>query len=803
MADYEDRNRGHRGYNNRKRRFRGDEDDYNHRPQRRRYEEPDHIKLRKQLIGLGESPLTRPEDEVVQIAKLVADKSSDETVKETFVNVVTAIIIEQPLKIPFIAAAVLAANELGSSFVPQIFERVSVLGKTALEAGSWRKVKLVLRFLACLQGVFEGDGIFPLLDDLFDKAVELQTSSSEDALGLEIVKIIQLTLPYILSASSPGNTALAIALLEKTDVIAFTPHPLEAIVNPYPGNGDEEPSSFISLIQKQLQDEANNGWPLFCIPRPWKGIARLKSENADLENPTDPPTHQFPSLPLPAVMNPGPDPLFPDIFFSVYADQSVETVPPSSSIASCLLRDSVTDTINLLDFNRNATAKFLIDVDSYFAPGTFVKRATQFDKLKDVPEGMSRWKPEDVAVDAVFSQLFQLPSPEHKLVYYHSVLTEMCQVAPAAIAPSLGRAIRFLYKNVEAMDLELEYRFMDWFAHHLSNFGFTWKWVEWVDDVALPDLHPKKAFMAGALEKEVRLSFSKRIRDTLPEPYQPLIPAEKDQDVPPFKYKMLESPVSPLALELRLALQKKAPDEEISPLIDQITTLAGTSAATDAYITSLLSIGAKSLSHVLSCIERSKSRLLPLGASGPETQAQIINSVMHFWRMQPGVGTNIIDKLLNYTILSPAAVLDWAVAPERDDKRLGLPHVFEAVFSTLRKVTNRVKQIVAARDEPDMRTEQIEILQESLTREWAEEKRLFELLDRGLAALKDKDDGSGSGRVWVRRWEGVFKRVAQVERQAVEERVANVPEGVQGESNGIGVAVLGTDGLGPEDDDVV
>ena len=49
-----------------------------------------------------------------------------------------------------------------------------------LEAGYWREVKLVLRFLACLQGLFEEDGVFPLLEELFSRAVDLQTSSSED-----------------------------------------------------------------------------------------------------------------------------------------------------------------------------------------------------------------------------------------------------------------------------------------------------------------------------------------------------------------------------------------------------------------------------------------------------------------------------------------------------------------------------------------------------------------------------------------------------------------------------------------------
>ena len=157
----------------------------------------------------------------------------------------------------------------------------------------------------------------------------------------------------------------------------------------------------------------------------------------------------------------------------------METVPPPTDIAASILRDSLIDTITILDYNRNIAAKYLIDVDCYFAPNTFIKRATPFDKLKDIAGDLSTWKPEDVAVDAVFSQLFQLPTPEHKLVYYHSVLTESCKIAPAAIAPSLGRAIRFLYRNIEHMDVDFGQRFLDWFAHHLSNFGFTWKWTEW------------------------------------------------------------------------------------------------------------------------------------------------------------------------------------------------------------------------------------------------------------------------------------------------------------------------------------
>ena len=57
-----------------------------------------------------------------------------------------------------------------------------------------------------------------------------------------------------------------------------------------------------------------------------------------------------------------------------------------------------------------------------------------------------------------------------------------------------------------------------------------------VDDVRLTLVHPKKAFMVGSLEKEIRLSFAARIRGTLPEPYRPLIPEAKEKDTPDFKF---------------------------------------------------------------------------------------------------------------------------------------------------------------------------------------------------------------------------------------------------------------------------
>ncbi len=88
--------------------------------------------------------------------------------------------VEQPFKIPFAAAIVLSANPQKHEITQEILRRAGIAMQRYLEAGAWREVKLVLRFLGCVQGLFEGDGVFTVLEELFSRAVDLQTASSED-----------------------------------------------------------------------------------------------------------------------------------------------------------------------------------------------------------------------------------------------------------------------------------------------------------------------------------------------------------------------------------------------------------------------------------------------------------------------------------------------------------------------------------------------------------------------------------------------------------------------------------------------
>ncbi len=120
------------------------------------------------------------QEEVLTIGTLLTDNWDDELLRGNFVDLVLQLAVEQPLKTPFVAAVVLVANANNGELVPMLLKKLASGVEEKLGAGAWRDVKLYLKLLACLQSCLEGDGLFPILEDLFARAAELQTASSED-----------------------------------------------------------------------------------------------------------------------------------------------------------------------------------------------------------------------------------------------------------------------------------------------------------------------------------------------------------------------------------------------------------------------------------------------------------------------------------------------------------------------------------------------------------------------------------------------------------------------------------------------
>ena len=211
--------------------------------------------------------------------------------------------------------------------------------------------------------------------------------------------------------------------------------------------------------------------------------------------------------------------------------------------------------------------------------------------------------------------------------------------------------------------------------------------------------------------------------------------------------------------------------------------------STDALVTSILFMGSKSLSHVLSHIDRTKSLLLAIGPKSDLARRQIITSVMEYWIEKPGTGINIVDKLLNYSILAPMDVITWTLS-DKLHKGEGLcsAYTYEMVSVTLHKVTNRVRQIVGARNARGLPLDQRKILDETLQREQSEMRTLFGVVEDALVGVaegsvdamvesRDQDEKAETMlRAWGGRWLKVYRRQMAVEEAWVMETLEAGPK---------------------------
>lgn len=153
---------------------------------------------------------------------------------------------------------------------------------------------------------------------------------------------------------------------------------------------------------------------------------------------------------------------------------------------------------------------------------------------------------------------------------------------------------------------------------------------------------------------------------------------------------------------------------------------------------------------------------------------------MTFWSAHPGVALCIIEKLLNYSILVPSAVINWALVTEAGATRgdaLARAHVYELVFTTVIKVTNRVRQVVRRSSTPDAAME--DDADAAKDAEVAAMRDLFRAMEDALVSWAEgtKDEqvemeiGDGEGRSerealvrrWGQQWLRVFRRRAAIE----------------------------------------
>jgi nuclear cap-binding protein subunit 1 len=307
---------------------------------------------------------------------------------------------------------------------------------------------------------------------------------------------------------------------------------------------------------------------------------------------------------------------------------------------------------------------------------------------------------------------FLAPDSPHKPIYYISLLTELCKLSPTTVGPAVGKSIRRLYSYLSSgLDVEISRRFAEWFAVHMSNFGFGWVWKEWIPDLEMGGLsHPKKAFMRRAVEFEIRLSYHDRIKKTLPEKMQSPEAGVVGEEAPGpwFEYddpgqffpklpascseqkNWADNPHHDTAQSVLNLFRGRAKAEDVITHLDALRSTLETSSSDlpiddvdpllrSICVQSLLHIGARSFSHLLNAIERYLPLLRQIvkqgegdeagGNEARKARSDVLSSASRFWERNRQMVGIVFDKLMQYQIVDPSDVVSWTFAHSSTHER--------------------------------------------------------------------------------------------------------------------------------------
>ncbi|KAF8341647.1 armadillo-type protein [Cantharellus anzutake] len=665
---------------------------YDSRRDDRRPPETESQKLRNLILKFGEGSEFHPSSELPVIAQALRAGFAQNA--PGIVEGFRMAIIEQPYKTLYLAALLTllssksTAQTEGSNSDPAqvVFDELCKSFQTTLDKLEWRQIRLYTHFFACLT---------------LSKAVS--PSSFLDLLQSFLVVLDEPGVSYerLHAAAACAGEGLMRA---GPALYSFNPIAVDAIISTINSSG--EPHAPQRTISRPILDPN----PL-VLP---EADVYLTSLVGALTSLRDKSFEALPEcLPQPHTLFPEPTKLLDippslvppeEIDFDRAVDEELkrkelmpaisirmfgnDVTPDPSSPAGFMIRSGLSDVINIFEVNRKECARILLEMPRWFVWGTFRGKSSNFVRA------------------------YLTASSPQTIVYYFALVTDLCKLSPQTVGPAVGKSFRKLYAFLgNGLDVEISRRYCEWFAMHMSNFGFNWVWKEWIPDLELPLYHPKRVFIRRVIALEIRLAYYDRILKTLPEPFTTLearcIPDEAPG--PEFEYENQQHPYYEPAQSLLNLIRGRSQIEEVvqfaesmrSNLSETVTLADG--ATSDSVVRSitmqiLLHVGSRSFSHFLNAIERYLPLLRSLG-SDPQDKLDFLNAAASFWHRNGQMIGIVFDKLMQYQIVDPTDIIGWcfdnAERRKRDDDGTGSPGTlsfreWDLVKAALDKAIGRV-----------------------------------------------------------------------------------------------------------------
>ncbi|KAJ2995348.1 Component of the cap-binding complex (CBC) [Globomyces sp. JEL0801] len=400
---------------------------------------------------------------------------------------------------------------------------------------------------------------------------------------------------------------------------------------------------------------------------------------------------------------------------NVAGEKKICNLPSTSDISRFMLDDCITDTIRIFSLNHKECAELLLSTQHYFNTDYIESQGYQ------VYESV---------VETIFAELFRFPKTHEKAVYYTTLIIDLCKESLDKIPSVLGRCIKLLFSRLDSaanpiggMDVECIKRFSDFFAQHLSNFGFSWKWNEWYliennnREFVLDEntSSGQFVFIRETLQKCVRLAYYDRIKNSIPESFEThgkIFPTS----APSFHFKFQDATIvgdEILTEMVSHGLNGKISGREDVAVVEN--ALEGihqylsnnnsilsnpefentiSRVTHEALIQCIMFQGSKSFSHLLNVIERYLSLLQKMNEEA-ENRLLTIKVISSFWQNNFQFLEIILGKLLNYRVVDPKSILTWLLSSEILEVYYDHFFLWTILSSTLSKINLKAEQISA------------------------------------------------------------------------------------------------------------
>uniref|UniRef100_A0A915PRD7 Nuclear cap-binding protein subunit 1 n=1 Tax=Setaria digitata TaxID=48799 RepID=A0A915PRD7_9BILA len=437
---------------------------------------------------------------------------------------------------------------------------------------------------------------------------------------------------------------------------------------------EHEQEEYLDSLWAQISKLRDDGWVERHISRYYiafdGSLAGAVTHNLPL---FAPPPH------MPVIVYPLPTVVFR--FFD-YADcpDGGPVLPGAHSIERFLIEEELCSIIGNNCFNRKECAAQLVN----------------YRKKAMVPINY-------MILEVIFSQLFRLPHPPLRPLFYGSLMIELCKTKdmPQVIA----QAAELFYQRIDTMQLECIDRLIDWFSYHMSNFEYRWSWADWDDSLDLDDYAPRRYFVKEVIEKCMRFSYHERICDCLPSSFEEITPEKPSIS---FSINREEQCVKELVAELERAFRNKTEPKEVTGLLREFNQKHNGLTALSTFFAVMLNAAQKSFSHNFAALTRYHETLKELSDTDDESSVALLRTLYSVWKHNRQMMVVLITKMLRMTLLSANTVASWLLS-HHVGQELHRFWLWEALFIVVKhacehtnRCRNKLQQMLEKRSRMDL-----------------------------------------------------------------------------------------------------